>query len=82
MRFFTKTLKENYGYRSFRKIIKSDKYDLSKVLTYKNFCTLVKEDAKPIDYWLSASIIWWQTKEGHEFWRKIANKLFMYSYYE
>lgn len=75
MRVFTKTLKENYGYRSFRKIIKSDKYVPSKVLTYSCFCSLVKEDTKPIDYWLSASIIWWKTKEGDDFWRKIAIKL-------
>ena len=75
MRFFTKTLKENYGYRSFRKIIKGDKYNASKMITYKDFCSLVKENTNSLEYWLLASIIWKETSEGHEFWKKIANKL-------
>ncbi len=79
MRFFTKTLKENYGYRSFRKIIKSDKYDSSKMITYKDFCSFVKENNKPLHYWLLASIIWKETSEGHGFWGKIASKLLTYS---
>ena len=82
MRVFTKTLKENNGYRSFRKIIKSDKYNASKILSYKEFCSLVKEQTNNLNYWILASIIWKETSEGCEFWGKIASKLYMYSYYD
>lgn len=82
MRVFTKTLKENNGYRSFRKIIKSDKYNASKMLTYKDFCSLVKEHTNSLYYWILVSINWKETSEGHEFWKKIASKLCVYSCYD
>lgn len=81
MRVFTKTLKENNGYRSFRKIIKSDEYNASKLLTYEEFCSFVKKHPNSLNYWILASIHWKETSEGHEFWGKIANKLYLYSYY-
>ena len=62
-------------------IIKSDKYDASKMITYKDFCSLVKDNSTPLYNWLSTTIFWHETSEGHEFWEKIAIKLYQ-SYYD